>query len=162
MMNEMPPRLQRVMHLQRGARFLGAVIIPVTVGLLLSMLWPVAGFFWWVTFAGLCMIATQFWTTISYIIIGAILMNDLSRQEILIPEVPKEKYIDMVIKETGPAIGKFKEQDILEWIDFEAFGQVIRAHYLGTVEGEYAVKLPEDSIVMPPGIVYQFRQVEPQ
>jgi hypothetical protein len=140
------------MQLQGRARFIGSILIPISVGLGLSALWPVGGLLWWMCFALVTGMLHKFWSFLSMGIIGGILISELQDDEegVVLDE------IQLTIKDMGPLVGKFKDADIHEWIEFADEENVNRAFYVGTVDDESTGGLPEYSIVMPPGIVYQF------
>lgn len=141
------------MRLQGRARFIGAALIPIFVGLGLSALWPVGGLLWWAVFALILGVLGRVYSFVCSGIIGGIL---ISEHQAGVDEDELDE-VELTIREMGPVVGTFKDANIHEWIEFADEDSANKAHYVGTVDDESStVNLPEYSIVMPPGIVYQF------
>lgn len=153
-----PGTVDRVLRLQGRARFIGAALIPISVGLGLSALWPVQGLLWWAVFALIVGVLGRLYSFISMGVIGGLIISELQDDE---DDESTEglafEQIDLTIKDVGPVIGKFMDQEIHEWIEFADETNSNKAKYVGTVDDpSNTTNLPEYSIVMPGGIVYQF------
>lgn len=146
--------LDRVMRLQGRARFIGAALIPIAVGLSLTALWPGSSLLWWMVFALISMAIHRVYSLISMGIIGGILIDELGQDD---DDGHVLEEVELRIKDHGPVIGTFNDSEIHEWIEFADEKNFNRANYVGTLDDpSNTVNLPEYSIVMPGGIIYQF------
>lgn len=160
-----PSTVDKVLRLQGRARLIGAALIPISVGLGLSALWPVGGLLWWATFALLLSLVAKVYSIFAMGIIAGILHDELHEEEDDDDGAVQMDEIELTIKDQGPVIGTFMDHEIHEWIEFADEANANKAFYVGTVaHPSDATNLPKYSIVMPGGIIYQFdmSQVEEQ
>ena len=148
--------LDRVLRLQGRARFIGAVLIPIGVGLSLTALWPGSDLLCWAVFALITGVIHRLYALVSMGIIGGIVINEIQNENDEDDETIMDE-VELTIKDKGPVIGTFMDNEIHEWIEFADESNFNRANYVGTVDdASSTLHLPEYSIVMPGGIVYQF------
>jgi hypothetical protein len=57
-------------------------------------------------------------------------------------------------------VGKFMDAEFYEWIDFKFDGKVRRANFFGTANLRGDVVLPDRGVLIQPGLIYQFDQVD--
>lgn len=150
----------RVLRIQRISTLLGAVLIPVSIWLMFNALWPVAGLWWWVSFVVCSGFSLHIFKKIAFV--AAVFFVTITSGDAALDEVDEEDLLEYctIVDRPDESIGTYKGEDIYEWMDFSIeTGEIKRADFAGTVDLDGNFSIKPGQIVVPPGLVYEYRQV---
>lgn len=154
--------LARVLRIQKINRLLGAVLVPAGMWFLLNALWPVGGFIWWLVFVILCGVGTHLFYVASFAITIFTVAATTNVEIPLEDDEPELTNLLFTIEDQpSQPIGKFLDVEFYEWLDLkDESGTVRRVNFFGTIDVAREFTLSPRCVLLPPGLLYEFAQVD--
>lgn len=164
-----PERAERVLRLAQVAAIFAIIVTPFIAFALAGLLYTPWSFSWW---AGYILFILLGAPVIKYaaavIVILLVYKSDYAAAatELLENEQEPQKTLEITTMRIHATpdlpIGKYKDAQIWEWMDFELpHGTIVRGVFAGTFDidkGE--VTMPEDTLLIAPGILYEFKDLK--
>ena len=82
-------------------------------------------------------------------------VNEAAYGEEVIPKFTETSFT--IVNSSEIPIGFYKDEEIYEWLNIEDNEEVLKYEYFSTVNMDYDFNIPEDCIVINPGIVYKLK-----